>query len=190
MFNNGRSDIIERKTYSDEFEKTEVKDSAVSPAPVSVSEATSFNAKIADNFDRIIHYDAYSETAVKENSYNGYDVQSDCSPSATTMQFRGMPKSEIYRDMRDESASYEKTSVVRPRAKILMACLAAVITILAVLIVFNTALLNNMNRVIESKQAQIVAAESALQDAQKKLDHVSSDEEIGKWAEANGGQKS
>ena len=67
MFNYRQSNVIEKNTFVDEFE-------AESVAPVQTREVSSeereFNARISDNFDRIINYDSYSrKEAVQERWY-------------------------------------------------------------------------------------------------------------------------
>ena len=113
MFNNTKTDIIERNTYVDEFERETV---AMAPTGTPTDEEIAFNSRISDNFDRILHYDTYSkQNAVKERNetYQMYNtsVNTDVNPSSTTMQFRGMPKAEIYQDYKAQ-ASYESKAIL------------------------------------------------------------------------------
>lgn len=157
MFNNRQSDIIEKSTYQDEFE-TRAFDSTTETSSVS-SEAHAFNSRIPDNFDRILHYDLYSagqDIRERNETYEKYTtaVNSDVNPSSTTMQFRGVNKEEIYRDLRQETVTVQ-TERVATRGKLMLFAITAVIVLLSVLVVFNTALLNNMNKLIEEKGVQI-----------------------------------
>ena len=70
-------------------------------------------------------------------------INTDAAPSQTTMQFRGMPRAEIYQDYRVDETQYQATATARPRAKLLMAVLVVIIMALSVLVVLNSALLNN-----------------------------------------------
>ena len=157
MFNNTKTDIIERNTYVDEFEReTVVREPQQRTA---TAEEIAFNSRISDNFDRILHYDMYNQqNVVKERNetYQMYNtnVNTDVNPSSTTMQFRGMPKAEIYQDYKQQT-NYESQTAIRPRAKLLMAVLSLVVVMLSALVIFNTALLKDLNGVIEEKNGQI-----------------------------------
>ncbi|MBR5438915.1 MAG: hypothetical protein IKV61_01690 [Clostridia bacterium] len=157
MFNNRQSDIIEKCTYQDEFVAYDY-NSTTETSSVS-SEAHAFNSRIPDNFDRILHYDLYSagqDVRDRNETYTKYSnsVNIDANPSSTTMQFRGVNREEIYKDLRQE-AVYEQTTRVSARGKLMLFAITAVIILLSVLVVFNTALLNNMNKLIEEKSVQI-----------------------------------
>lgn len=157
MFNNRQSDIIERCSYQDEF-VTRTNDVASDTSSVS-SEAHAFNSRIPDNFDRILHYDLYNageELRERNETYAKYTgaVNSDVNPSSTTMQFRGISKEEIYKDLRQDVV-YEQTTKVRTRGKVMLLAMTAIIVLLSVLVVFNTALLNNMSKLIAEKSSQI-----------------------------------
>ena len=120
MFNSRQSDIIEKSTYQDEFETVNTSSSIAETS----NEATAFNSRIPDNFDKIIHYDLYSsqqEVRDRNEAYAKYTnaVNSDINPSSTTMQFKGVSKTEIYRDLREVNA-YEQKTTVRPRGKLLL----------------------------------------------------------------------
>ncbi len=162
MFNNTKTDIIERETYVDEFEREVTKVAPTMTSTVTATptaEAVAFNSRIADNFDRILHYDSYSQQAsVKEinETYQMYtsSVNVDVNPSSTTMQFKGMPKAEIYQDYKVQT-EYEAKTAVRPRGKLLMAVLSLAVCLLSALVIFNTALLKDLNTLIEDKNTQI-----------------------------------
>ncbi len=172
MFNNTKTDIIERNTYVDEFEREapQVVPSMTSQA-TQTAEEIAFNSRISDNFDRILHYDTYNQqNSVKERNetYQMYSqsVNLDANPSSTTMQFRGMPKAEIYQDYKVQT-EYQSKAVVRPRAKLLMFALSVVICLLSTLVIFNTTLLKDLNTLIEDKNTQIeklTEEKGALQD--------------------------
>lgn len=174
MFNNRQSDIIEKSTYQDEFE-THAFDSTTETSSVS-SEAHAFNSRIPDNFDRILHYDLYStgqEVRDRNETYAKYSnaVNCDANPSSTTMQFRGINKEEIYKDLRQE-AVYEQSTRVNTRGKLMLFALTAVIVLLSVLVVFNTALLNNMNKLIEEKTAKIETLTEQKEFLESELEDV------------------
>lgn len=183
MFKNTKTDIIERNTYVDEFER-EAPQTVVSvatmerPVVAPTEEELAFNRRIPENFDRILHYDTYSkQDSVKQvnETYQMYSqsVNVDANPSSTTMQFAGMPKAEIYQDYKVET-EYETKTVVRPRAKILMALLSLAVCALSALVIFNTAVLKDLDTVIEEKNTQIqklTEEKTALEDV---LEEVSS----------------
>ncbi|MBO5926676.1 MAG: hypothetical protein J6Q38_03880 [Clostridia bacterium] len=159
MFNNTKTDIIDRNTYVDEFEREAPSNVAFAPERTQSQEEIAFNSRISDNFDRILHYDTYNqqnEVKRRNETYQMYssNVNLDVNPSSTTMQFRGMPKAEIYQDYKVES-NYEAKTIVRPRAKLLMFALSVVICLLSTLVIFNTALLKDLNGLIEQKTARI-----------------------------------
>ena len=174
MFNNTKTDIIERNTYVDEFERETQKEVASQPMRTASMEEVAFNSRISDNFDRILHYDTYNrQESVKQmnETYQMYSksVNVDVNPSSTTMQFVGMPKAEIYQDYKVET-EYQTKTVVRPRAKFAMALLTLAICALSALIMFNTAVLKDLDAVIESKNSQIQELneqKTALEDVLK-----------------------
>lgn len=178
MFNYRQSNVIEKNTFSDEFQ---VQEQVETKREVS-SEEKAFNSKIADNFDRIIHYDSYNRAgAVTEQrqamqnfvSGNQYDVN----PSSTTMQFKDMPRAEIYQDYRVQN-DYKTETRVRPRAKLAVFALSLVVIILSILVVFNTALLNSMNDLIAGRQAELSDLQTQSQVLTDELNDVSSDQSI------------
>ena len=183
MFSTTKTDIIERNTYVDEFEREAPQAVSVAtmerPKVAPTEEEIAFNSRIPENFDRILHYDSYmKQDSVKEvnETYQMYSqsVNVDVNPSSTTMQFAGMPKAEIYQDYKVE-AEYESKSVIRPRAKWLMAVLSLAVCALSTLVVFNTAVLKDLDAVIEDKNAHIESLyeekanlEDVLQDVSKR----------------------
>ncbi len=180
MFNNTKTDIIDRNTYVDEFEREAPQVATNNSARVEqTAEEIAFNSRISDNFDRILHYDTYNQqNSVKERNqtYQMYsqNVNLDANPSSTTMQFRGMPKAEIYQDYKVET-QYQAKAVVRPRAKLLLFALSVVICLLSTLVIFNTALLKDLNTLIDDKNTQIekltedkVNLEDVLEDVSKR----------------------
>lgn len=184
MFNYKQSNVIERNSFVDEFEVNNESNTQVNTLEnVNVSdEAREFNSKIADNFDRIINYDAYTRSdSVKQtqqtvNTFvNGYNY--DASPSSTTMQFENMPKAEIYQDYRVD-AGYANVTKVRTSAKIAVVILSLVIALLSALVVFNTSLLKNMNNSIDGKLNELQALEEEYTSLQQELSDVSSDQTI------------
>ena len=179
MFNYRQSNVIEKNTFSDEFETVE--QVAVKTREIS-SEEKEFNSKIADNFDRIINYDAYArQDAVKEreqvmNTFvkgENYEI----SPSSTTMQYKDMHKAEIYQDYRAETGYYTQTKV-RHSAKIAVVILTLIVAILSALVVLNTALLSNMNVLIGDRFSEVEKLEAEYASLVEELTEVSSDESI------------
>ena len=67
---------------------------------------------------------------------------------------------------------------MRGGAKALVMVFAAIILALSILIVFNTALLNNMNGLITEKTAQIEVLEEKKAVKEVELEQVSSDETV------------
>ena len=180
MFNYRQSNVIEKNTFVDEFE---VQATTEAPAKVEVSsEERSFNSRIADNFDRIMHYDTYNKTdAVKERAQtvSGFvsGVNYDATPSSTTMQFERMNRAEIYQDYRAES-SYQTQTKVRATAKLAVVVLALIVALLSALVILNTSLLKNMNGVIDGKLSEVEALQEEYDALQEELSDVSSDETI------------
>lgn len=180
MFNYRQSNVIEKNTFVDEFE-VETKVETATKTEVS-SEEAAFNSRIADNFDRIMHFEAYTGTnAVKERNQtvssfvSGVDV--DATPSSTTMQFENMNRAEIYQDYRVEGGYQTKTKV-RASAKLAVAVLAIIVALLSVLVILNTSLLKNLNGVIDGKLSEVSKLQSEYQSLQSELDEISSDETI------------
>lgn len=179
MFNYRQSNVIEKNTFVDEFETQN--NSSVQTREVS-SEEKEFNARIADNFDRIVNYDSYVRNdAVKqrEQTVNSFvsGTNYETSPSATTMQYKDMPKAEIYQDYRVETGYYTQTKV-RPSAKIAVVVLTLIVAILSALVVLNTALLGNMNSLIGSRLAEVEKLEAEYASLTDELSDVSSDQSI------------
>ncbi|MBE5744501.1 MAG: hypothetical protein E7358_07350 [Clostridiales bacterium] len=184
MFNYKESNVIERNSFVDEFEVNNEVNTQVNTLPNAnvTEEAREFNSRIADNFDRIINYDAYTRTdGVKEtqqtvNSFvNGYNY--DANPSSTTMQFENMPRAEIYQDFRVET-DYQTTTKVRTSAKVAVVILSLVIILLSALVVLNTSLLKNMNNTIDGKLSELQSLEQEYTSLQEELNDVSNDQTI------------
>lgn len=189
MFNNRQSDVIERETYIDEFEKTTQTQKVQVNSEDAEKEA--FNARIASNFDRLLRRDVkdvQSEITERNRVYDKYTtaINTDIAPSQTTMQFRGMPRAEIYQDYRVEESQYEATATARPRAKLLMVALCIVILALSVLVVLNTALLNNMNTLIDQKTQQIDVLRETKNQYTEALEDASDIDNIKDIASGNG----
>ncbi len=189
MFNNRQSDVIERETYIDEFEKTTQTQKVQVNSEDAEKEA--FNARIASNFDRLLRRDVkdvQSEITERNRVYDKYTtaINTDIAPSQTTMQFRGMPRAEIYQDYRVEESQYEATATARPRAKLLMVALCIVILALSVLVVLNTALLNNMNTLIDQKTQQIDVLRETKNQYTEALEDASNIDNIKDIASGNG----
>ncbi len=192
MFNNRQSDVIERESYIDEFEKT----GTVSNQPqVQVSaqeqERVAFNSRISSNFERLIRPDVRSVQSEIDERNRVYDkfttaVNTDATPSSTTMQFKGMPRAEIYQDYRVDESQYQASTTARPRAKLLMAVLVVLIMALSVLVVLNSALINNMNTLITEKQQQIEVLKETQGQYEQALKDVTDSESIKDSAIGNG----
>ena len=179
MFNYRQSNVIEKNTFVDEFEVQSQNNVATEEVS---SEERAFNARIKDNFDRIINYDAYNrQSAVyeREQAINSFMTagSSELAPSATTMQYQCMPKAEIYQDFRAETGYYTQTKI-RPGAKVAVFMLTLVVALLSVLVVFNTTLLNNMNGLIASKSGEVAKLQAEYQTVSEELMDVSSDQSI------------
>lgn len=179
MLNMRQGDVIDRQTFDDEFETVSQPVNQVNTnESYANSEQTS---RIRDNFDKIINYNRYQkqEQLVDRNGYQKYTtmVNTDIQPSASTMQFRGVPKTELYRDLKVEETTYEKT--VKPRSKnFAIAFMVAILFMLSALIVFNSALLNNMNKVIDAKNQQLIELNKSKASYESELAVVSSDEAV------------
>lgn len=189
MFNSRQSDVIDRESYIDEFEKpvAEVKPQV----SVFEQERQTFNSRISSNFERLIRPDVKSVQAEIDERNRVYDkfttaVNTDAAPSQTTMQFRGMPRAEIYQDYRVDESQYQASTTARPRAKLLMAVLVVLIMVLSVLVVLNSALLNNMNTLISQKQEQIEVLQETKNQYEEALKGVSGSETIKDSAMGNG----
>lgn len=170
MFNSRQIDIIQRNTYADEFEKVQPTANvqtaenydydACEKYDNDLSEKHAFNSKISDNFDKIMHYDVYNkqeEVKERNDAYFKYSkgVNVDIMPSNTTMQFRGLQKTDIYQDYKAEEVYYSSSTQVRAKTKLLICLMAVILTVLSALIILNTTLLNNMNVLISEKTAQV-----------------------------------
>ena len=179
MLNYRQSNVIERNTFVDDFE---IENAKVENTTFQTTEEKAFNSKIADNFDRIIHYDSYNKTdAVKEraNTVQSFvsGVDYDVRPSSTTMQYKDMPKAEIYQDYRVE-ANYFAQTKVRPRAKIAVAMLTLIVLVLSVLVVLNTTMLGNLNSIVDGKLSEIESLTQEQLSLEDALNDVSSDQTI------------
>ena len=179
MFNYRQSNVIEKNTFVDEFE---VQTSSNATTQDVSSEEKAFNARIKDNFDRIINYDAYNrQDAVysREQAVNSFvsGGNSEIAPSSTTMQYQCMPKAEIYQDYRAESSYYIQTKV-RLGAKVTVFMLTLVVALLSILVIFNTALLNNMNTLIGTKAGEVDKLQAQYETLTDELLDVSSDQSV------------
>ena len=180
MFNYRQSNVIEKNTFVDEFEVQSQVETKV--ATEAQSEEKAFNSKISDNFDRIMHYDAYDRTnAVKERNQTVSSfvagVNYDATPSSTTMQFEKLSKAEIQQDYREES-NYSTQTKVRLSAKVAVIAMALIVALLSLLLVLNTSLLKNLNGVIGGKTYEIQLLQEEYNSLQKELNEISSDEVI------------
>jgi cell division protein FtsL len=189
MFNSRQSDVIERESYIDEFEKPVVE--AKPQVNAFDQERETFNSRISSNFERLVRPDVKSvqaEIIERNRVYDKYTtaINTDAAPSQTTMQFRGMPRAEIYQDYRVDESQYQATATARPKAKLLMAVLVVIIMALSVLVVLNSALLNNMNTLINEKQQQIEVLQETKNQYDEALKGVTDSETIKDSAISNG----
>ena len=174
MYNTRQSLITESATFVDEFETssaTATMARKAEPVRTISAEEREFNSRIRGNFDRIINYNTYATT---QNN----DVYADAMPSLTTMQFCNEPASEIYKDYRATESDYVAQTKVRGGAKALVMAFVAIIIALCALIVFNTALLNNMNGLIAERTMQVESLQSELALKEVELETVSSNEVV------------
>ena len=178
--NNYRNSLItERNTFVDEFEGTTVtlnKPVDATTTTVVSDEEREFNSRIRGNFDRIINYNTTTTDTTTSDVYQRTFV--DDKPSVTTMQFKNFTKDEIYSDFRAVDAEYQTTSKVRGGAKALVMLFSAIILALSILIVFNTALLNNMNNIISDKTAVVETLNEQVEVKKMQLEEASDDEKI------------
>ena len=183
--NNYRQQIVQSNTYFDEFDYAQNTGAQTQTAVLEQdSEAVKFNARIPENFDKIIHYDSYCKPQQVRDMHNVYvehttGINQNLRPTSTTMQFQGINKAEIYKDVRENATTtYETTAKTSSKSKFLVAFMTVAIVLLSVLIVFNTALLKSLNQTIYEKQAQVESLISQNQDALNSLEQVSSDQAI------------
>ncbi len=189
MFNSRQSDVIDRESYIDEFEKPVAE---VKPQVNTFDQdRETFNSRISSNFERLIRPDVKSvqaEIIERNRVYDKYTtaINTDAAPSQTTMQFKGMPRAEIYQDYRVDESQYQASATARPKAKLLMAVLVVLIMALSVLVVYNSALLNNMNDLIGQKQEQIEVLKETKSQYEEALKEVSNSDAIKDSAIGNG----
>ncbi len=183
--NNYKQQIVNSDTYFDEFDYQTTSTTKTQVAVMEQdAEAVKFNARIPENFDKIINYDSYSKLQQVKDVQRVYvehstGINQDLRPTSTTMQFQGLNKAEIYKDVRENSTStYEITKSTAKKNKLIIAVTTIAIVALSVLIVFNTALLKNMNNTIMDKQAQVERLISDNQVANDTLNAVSSDQAV------------
>ncbi len=183
--NNYKQQIVKSDMYFDEFDYQTTSSSQTQTAVLERdSEAVKFNAKIPENFDKIIHYDTYAKPQQVKDVHRVYvehttGVNQDLRPTSTTMQFQGLNKSEIYKDVRENTTTtYETSTTTSKQSKLVIAFMSVAIVLLSFLIVFNTILLKNMNNTIQSKQAEVQRLLTQNEQAQSRLNDVSSDQAI------------
>ncbi len=194
MFNNRQSGITTSQTFVDEFDAVSVSDSFTPVATCTIEqdrEAIEFNSRISQNFDKIVNYDTYAvrdrvveDNRVYRSTFEGVNI--DARPTSTTMQFEGVHKSEIYRDVKEDTQVYATQTKSSQKSKLLLFFTSAIIVMLSVLVVFNTILLKNMNSVINEKQAEVQALLEENAKAQDILSEVSSEDRIIEEAIKNG----
>lgn len=183
--NNYKQQIVKSDIYYDEFDYTPTSSVQTQTAVLEQdSEAVKFNARIPENFDRIIHYDTYSKPQQVKDMHNVYvehttGINQNLRPTSTTMQFQGINKAEIYKDVRENATTtYQTATKTSSKSKLVVAFMTIAIVLLSVLIVFNTALLKSLNQTIFEKQAQVESLISQNNDALNSLEEVSSDQAI------------
>lgn len=170
MFNSSKSLISEKNTFVDDFESgySTVSDNA--PAQVD-REEENFNSRISANMDRILHYDNFSRSDMQKVAPQNTANAADITPGATTMQFKDVAKEDINKDLRVD-ASYKSETKINAKSKTALVLCALVTVVLAVLIVFNTVLLNNMNRIIDDKLQTVEDLETEKRGAENRLNDV------------------
>ena len=181
MNNYRNSYILEKNTFVDDFDNYSNTATIEKPFVNEISEEErEFNSNIRSNFDKIFNYNSNTVTAQPD-----YKVVADATPSATTMQFANTSSNDIYQDYRED---VEVSAAVKMRGgvKALIMLFTAIVIALSVLIVFNTALLKNMNGLIEQKTAQVELLQQEKQLKQVELDKVSSDEVVKETAKEYG----
>ena len=87
------------------------------------------------------------------------------------MQFKDVAKEDINKDLRMD-AIYKSETKINAKSKTALVLCALVTIVLAVLIVFNTVLLNNMNRIIDDKLQTVEELETKKRGAENKLNDV------------------
>ena len=167
MFNSSKSLISEKNTFVDDFESgySTVTDNA--PAQVD-REEENFNSRISANMDRILHYDNFSRSDMQKVAPQN---TADLTPGATPMQFKDVAKEDINKDLRMD-ASYKSETKINAKSKTALVLCALVTVVLAVLIVLNTVLLNNMNRIIDDKLQTVEELETKKRGAENQLNDV------------------
>ncbi len=183
--NNYKQQIVKSDIYYDEFDYTPTSSVQTQTAVLEQdSEAVKFNARIPENFDKIIHYDTYSKPQQVKDMHNVYvehttGINQNLRPTSTTMQFQGINKAEIYKDVRENATTtYQTATKTSTKSKLVVVFMTVAIVLLSVLIVFNTALLKSLNQTIFDKQAQVESLISQNNDAFNSLEEVSSDQAI------------
>ena len=131
-------------------------------------------------------YRLYLDKDHNEFDFELIGVNIDARPTSTTMQFEGVHKSEIYRDVKEDTQVYATQTKSSQKSKLLLFFTSAIIVMLSVLVVFNTILLKNMNSVINEKQAEVQALLEENAKAQDILSEVSSEDRIIEEAIKNG----
>ena len=96
-----------------------------------------------------------------------------------TVIFQGLNKAEIYKDVRENATTTNETNTkTSKQSKLVIAFMSVAIVLLSFLIVFNTILLKNMNNTIQGKQAEVQRLLTQNEQAQSRLNDVSSDQAI------------
>lgn len=168
MFNSSKSIIAEKDTFTDDFESGYSTKTENKAAEQVDREEENFNSRISANMDRILHYDNFSRSDMQKVAPQS---TADLTPGATTMQFKDVAREDINKDLRVD-ASYKTETKITAKSKTALILCALVTVVLAVLIVFNTVLLNNMNRIIDDKLQTVEDLETEKRGAQEKLNDV------------------
>lgn len=136
------------------------------------------NQNLSKRYEGLREEPQYAEDGMK------YTDETDLMPSETTM---GCKLGEnVFEDYHEKGETVDKKYTINTKGKILIAVYALVVVTVFALIILNTRLLKNMNAAYTAKETEISRLTKEVDDLNRELDYVSSDEVIEQKAEEKG----
>lgn len=170
---NGGVQLLERPVAYTAPQQTETQDQA--------------KERMQKNLDKLLNYDRYSEQEISQQTVKEEKsvADEDIRPTSTTMQF-GEDIDQIREEMRMAGEKEEEVYKLNEKGRVVAILYSLAVTIILALIILNTGVLASLSNKSAQKAAELDKVVTEYNTIQTQIDHVSSNDYVSQWAEANG----
>ena len=170
---NGGVQLLERPVAYTAPQQTETQDQA--------------KERMQKNLDKLLNYDRYSEQEISQQTVKEEKsvADEDIRPTSTTMQF-GEDIDQIREEMRMAGEKEEEVYKLNEKGRVVAILYSLAVTIILALIILNTGVLASLSNKSAQKAAELDRVVTEYNTIQTQIDHVSSNDYVSQWAEANG----